>query len=95
MVLEKRLAREKRSIKWIKRSDRWKRMKRVTDKLIKDKKSEFIESLKAKATEQKNTSMFYKAVKMFKDHEQPPPWEVTDLFPGRTSLHAAEQAADF
>ena len=53
-----------------KRTDRWKKMKRLTDRLIKEKK-EFIEGLKLKAVNQGNSSLFYKAVKMFKDPELP------------------------
>ena len=78
-----------------KRTDRWRHMKELTNRLIKEKKTEFIETIKKKAVDQKSTSMFYKAVTMFKDHEQPPKWDLTDLFPGEPALAAAEQAADF
>ena len=55
-------------------------MKDLTSKLVVEKKREYIESLKAKAVDQKSTSQFYKAVNMFKDAEKPSQWDVRDIF---------------
>lgn len=67
-----------------KRSERWKRMKALTDKLILEKRG-IVESLKLKMKESGNVSHFYKAVKAFKDHEKPPEWDVRSLFLGKVT----------
>ena len=51
--------------------------------------------MKEKALESNNTSMFYKAVKLFQDHDKPPDWDVRQLFPGKTDGEAAEAVAEY
>ena len=78
-----------------KRTARWKKMKELTDKLVLEKKTELIESLKAKAIEQGSTAKFYKAVRLFKDDEKPARWNLRDLFPEDPDAMIVEEVADF
>ena len=78
-----------------KRSQRWKHMKELTEKLIKEKKREFIDQIKQKASAQGNTSLFYKAVHMLKDHERPQEWDIRALFEGQDDQQIAESVAEF
>ena len=51
--------------------------------------------LKAKAVDQGNTALFYKAVKCLKDSEAPKSWSVCDLFEMKTEAEVAEEVASF
>ena len=77
------------------KSERWRHMKKLTDKLIVDKKKEFVAEMKAKAIDQRNTGMFYKAVRLFKDHDKPPEWDVRSLFDNKTGTEIADEVCAF
>ena len=78
-----------------KRSPRWRKLKSLTEKMIKEKKSEFIEGLKQKAIDARKSAHFFKAVSMFKDQEKPPTWSVSHLFPSTTDGEVSEKVAEF
>ena len=70
-------------------------MKKITDRLILEKKKEFIEGLKKQAIDQGSSSLFYKAVEMFKDAERPPTWDLSSLYPSCDDAEIAEEVATF
>lgn len=59
------------------------------------KKREFIEEMKAKAKDLGNTSLFYEAVRDFRDFNRPPEWSVRSLFPRQTDEQVADGVNDF
>ena len=78
-----------------KRTDRWKKLKKLTNSMIKSKKREFVDSLKQRAIDEGNSSQFYKAVKCLKDHDKPPEWDVRGIFPNLTDKQVADKIAVF
>ena len=51
--------------------------------------------MKSKASDQGNTALFYSAVKMFKEPEQPKKWDVRVLFPNEPDQFISEEVANF
>ena len=70
-------------------------MKNLTEKIIKDKKTADLESVKKRAAKNSNLKFYYDAVKLPKDGEKPEKWDVRSLFPGKTDQEIGEICAAY
>ena len=75
------------------RSARWRRLKRITDSIIKQKKTEYVERMKKMG--KKNGKAFYKMVKEVGCNERPKPWGPGDLYQGEGEMEIAEKISDY
>lgn len=75
------------------RSRKWKKMKRLTDDLIKKARKKYyrreVEKMKNPGT------LPFQAIKGMKDKERPPSWALSDLFPGKALHIVREEAAEY
>ena len=75
------------------RSDKWRRLKRLTDNLIlKQKENDFQNQRKVLLVDDARRN-FFRNIKVFKD--QPAPFDVRLLFPGKSDAQVAEELAVF
>ena len=51
--------------------------------------------MKQRAKENKDTSLFHDAVRLFKDNEKPPVWDIRTMFPGENDQHITEEVTAF
>ena len=68
-------------------------MKRITDALIKQKKTEYVE--RAKVLGKKNGKFFYKMVKEVGCNERPRPWTPNKIYPGESDSQVAGHIVDY
>ena len=78
-----------------KRGTGWRKKKKETARLVKEAKNNFYMRYVEQAKKTNDPGLYYKAVNQLKESEAPKPFNVTDLFPGRTENDAAERAADY
>ena len=78
------------------RSQRWKRLKRVTDELIKKRRNTYLDSQRQCLLVEDARRNFFRNVKAFQAKERPKAFDPMDLFPGKNEEEvAAELAAYF
>ena len=70
-------------------------MKKKTDKLIDQKRSEYIERIKQLSRYRNDASLYFKLIKRFSDAEKPPAWSLRDLYPDLNDSQIGEVAAEF
>ena len=72
----------------------WKRLKALTDSMISEKKTQWLQNV-TKQGGGNHTKRYFNAIKMLSNKEKPPDWELTDLFPEKTVEEVLETTADF
>ena len=94
-AVKKQIRRRKRVFAREGRSEKWKKLKKETEELIKKKKAEYFEKIKQKTLNARNAKAYYIAVKMLNCKEVPEVWNVRVLFPGKTDGEIATILADY
>ena len=77
------------------RSPKWRRMKALTDELIKKRRMVYLGSQKECLLAEDATRNFFRNVKAFKTKDRPKPFDPLDLFPGKSERQAADELAGF
>ena len=78
------------------RSNKWHEQKRKTNALIKESKRKYYNLYTNKAIMTPgDASLYYKVVSRLKDKQTPPPFNVSEMCPGKTDLQVAEELADY
>ena len=77
------------------RNDRWHKLKKLTDRLIREQKEKFYNRQKSQATNSRNPSQYYKAVCKLKDREKTPNFDICELFPKESPYEVAEPVVTF
>ena len=76
------------------RSRKWKRLKKKSDELYRERARNYVEHQKEKLTGPEAARTFYKHVKAFSSKEKPPGFDPCTLFPGESAETVAERLAD-
>ena len=77
------------------RSATWKRLKKVTDEMIRKRKRHYMDLKKQQLTESDANRSFFRLVKSFNTAEKPQNFDVRSLRPGKSDLEVAEELASF
>lgn len=75
------------------RSKRWRALKKLSDKLYRERAAKYFENQKQVLTAPDACQAFYKNVKEYKCREKPPDFNPRDLFPGEDDHAIAEKIA--
>ena len=73
----------------------WHILKTTTDRMIKEKKQEYIKNIRRRAKEKNDSSLYFGLLKEFSDEEKPPTWDIRSLFPDEDDSAVGEKVADF
>ena len=76
------------------RSRRWRRLKKKTAEIYRERAAGYLKIQKDKLTGPDASRLFFKHVKAYSSKEKPRIFEVTDLFPDASSQEVAEKLAD-
>ena len=78
------------------RSGKWRRLKKLSEELIRTRRATYLDSQKCSLLVDDARRNFFRNVKAFKSKERPRPFDPMDLFPGKSEAEvAAELAAYF
>ena len=75
------------------RTDEWRAMKKRTTELIEKRCKKYLESQKAELLANDGGRSFYKQTKNYMSKARPKPFDVMDMYPGRTESEVAELLA--
>ena len=78
-----------------KRCHRWKKLKKTTKTMIRNRKKKFYDKEIEKLSQEGSHQIPYKLLKNIADTERPPAWSVKELAEGRSDSELAEHAADY
>ena len=70
-------------------------MKRITDALIREKKTEYVEKAKESSRKNRDTGTFFKVVKELNSKDRPVSFNVNNLFPGAAGVEVAKKIVDY
>ena len=93
-AIRKRIRRRRRVYRREGRSELWKYLKSITDKMIKDRKRTYMDMKKIQLTATDANRSFFRLVKAFNTPEKPQTFDVRSLRPGKTDQEVAEELAD-
>ena len=87
------IRRKRRAFKRNRKSEAWRRKRDHADKEILENKVRFFNKVKEKILATKNPKDFYRAVKLLRTEESPSQWNISALFPGKTSQDIATETS--
>ena len=76
------------------RSAAWKRLKKTTERMIENRRANYVLSQKDALLAKDGDIIFFKNVKNYRSKERPKPFDVKSLFPGLSANEAAEVLAE-
>lgn len=77
------------------RSSKWRRLKKITDELIKNRRETYLQSQRDCLLVEDARRNFFRNVKAFQAKESPRQFDVRSLFPGKTDAQVADALAAF
>ena len=77
------------------RTEKWYKLKDITDNEIEKGKKKFIDNAIKKAKKQGNTKAYYSAAKSLSSKDVSIPWTVNVMFPNKTDYEIAEEIAKY
>ena len=77
------------------RSAKWKRLKKLTDEMIKERRRIYLDSQKECLLVEDATRNFFRNVKAFKTKDRPKAFDPMSLFPGKSEEEVAAELAGF
>ena len=77
------------------RSEKWRRLKKITDELIGKRKENYLQSQRSVLLVEDARRNFFRNVKAFQSRERPKPFDVRSLFPGKSDTEVADSLASF
>ena len=77
------------------RSAKWRRLKRLSDDLIRKRRETYLQSQRQCLLVEDARRNFFRNVKAFKAKERPKPFDVRTLFPGKTDAEVAGSLASY
>ena len=77
------------------RSDKWHRLKKLTEEMIFNRRKKYLESQKKGLLVEDAARNFFRNVKAFQSKERPKPFDVRELFPGKSDPEVAEELAEY
>ena len=90
-AIRKRIRRRNRIYRKEGRSALWKRIKKVTDSMIADRKKVYMDRKKKQLTDPGASREFFKLVKSFNTHEKPQTFDVRSLSKATSDTEVAEE----
>ena len=94
-AIKKRIRRRYKIYKKEGRSPLWKRLKKTTDRMIRERRDIYMNKKKIQLTAEDANRSFFRLVKAFNTPEKPQNFDVRTLCPGRSDSEVAEELAVF
>ena len=77
------------------RSPRWRKLKKLSDKLYRERAAKYWETKRRVLTAGDASRSFFKNAKAYNCRDKPQEFNVRDLFPGKDDLSVAEELVDY
>ena len=77
------------------RSAKWKRLKKVVERMVKTRREKYMDSQRDVLLKEDSERNFFKNIKSYKNKDKPVQFNVRQLFPGKTDAELANLLADY